>query len=76
MGYVLSGSVEVLTASGDRQRFDEGSALLEVMKTLHRGRAVDGPVELVVFYAGAEGIPTTVLPDSKEAAIWPCGKAK
>ena len=76
MGYVLSGSVEVLTASGDRQRFDEGSALLEVMKTLHRGRAVDGPVELVVFYAGAEGIPTTVLPDSEEATTWPCEAAK
>ena len=73
MGYVLRGSVEVVTARGDRQRFDEGSALLEVMTTMHRGRAVDGPVDIVVFYAGAEGIPTTVLPDSKEAATWACG---
>jgi quercetin dioxygenase-like cupin family protein len=73
MGYVLSGSVEVVTAQGDKRRFDKGDALVEVMKTPHRGRAVDGPVELIVFYAGAEDVPNTVMPGSEEAKHWTCG---
>lgn len=62
LGYVLKGKVEVETTSGKRIIFSEGESAVEVLGTLHRGRAVDGPVELVVFYAGAESIPTTVLP--------------
>ena len=73
MGYVLSGSVQVTTEHGKTQRFNAGSALVEVMKTAHRGRAVDGPVELLVFYAGADGVPVTVIPGSKQAETWPCG---
>lgn len=73
MGYVQHGSLDVETASGDKQRFEEGDAVVEVMNTLHRGRAVGGPVDIVVFYAGAEGVPTTVLPDTEEAKEWPCG---
>ena len=30
----------------------------------HRGRAVEAPVKIVVFYAGAEGMPVTVLPEN------------
>ncbi len=44
MGYVLRGTVEVETAGGKIRRFVEGNAVVEVMNTLHRGRAVDGPV--------------------------------
>jgi hypothetical protein len=33
-----------------------------VMRTVHRGKALKGPVEIVVFYAGAQDVPTTVLP--------------
>ena len=73
MGYVKNGSLYVETASGAKQRFEEGDAVVEVMNTLHRGRAIGGPVDIIVFYAGAEGIPTTVLPDTKEANEWPCG---
>ena len=76
MGYVLSGSVEVTTEHGKTRRFDAGSALVEVMETAHRGRAVDGPVELLVFYAGAEGVPLTVIPGSKQTETWPCGKGE
>ena len=72
MGYVLSGSVDVVTGDGDKRRFNEGNALVEVMNTAHRGSAVDGPVELVVFYAGAEGVPNTVMPGSEEAKRWTC----
>lgn len=34
------------------------------MRTVHKGRAVNGTVEIIVFYAGAKGIPTTVLPEN------------
>ena len=73
MGYLLRGTLEVETERGDTRRFEQGSSVVEVMNTLHRGQAVDGPVDIIVFYAGAEGIPTTVLPDSEEARVWPCG---
>ena len=73
MGYLLRGTLEVETERGGTERLEEGSAVVEVMNTMHRGRAVDGPVDIVVFYAGAEGVPTTVLPGSKEAEVWPCG---
>jgi len=73
MGYVLRGTVEVETELGDTQRIGEGSAVVEVMNTMHRGRAVSGPVDIIVFYAGAEGVPTTVLPGSDDAGAWPCG---
>ena len=76
MGYVLRGTVEVQTERGDTLRIGEGRALVEVMNTLHRGRAVDGPVDIIVFYAGAEGVPTTVLPGSEQAEAWPCGVDK
>ena len=73
MGYILRGTLEVETISGKTQRFDAGSSVVEVMKTSHRGRAVNGPVEVIVFYAGAVGIPTTVFPNGDQAATWPCG---
>ena len=72
-GYLLRGTVEVETENGDKILLEPGTALVEVMNTMHRGRAIGGPAEIVVFYAGAEGIPTTVLPGSDEAEQWPCG---
>lgn len=62
MGYVLKGTIEVETSSGKKTILKEGDSAIEVMRTLHRGRAVNGPVEIIVFYAGAESIPTTVMP--------------
>lgn len=72
MGYVLNGTLEVETQKGDKVRLEPGSSVVEVMNTAHRGLAVDGPVDIIVFYAGAEGIPTTVLPGSDESKKWPC----
>jgi len=62
-GYVLKGTIEVETREGRKTVFTEGQSVVEVMRTVHRGRAVDGPVEIVVFYAGASGVPVTVLPE-------------
>ena len=61
MGYVLKGSVEVETKSGEKIIFREGESAVEVMRTVHRGRAIDGPVEIIVFYAGSTEMPNTVL---------------
>jgi quercetin dioxygenase-like cupin family protein len=63
MGYVLNGTVEVETSSGRTASFSAGDALIEVMNTPHRGKAIGGPVEIVVFYAGAQGLPNTLVPD-------------
>jgi len=76
MGYLLRGTLEVETERGDTRRLEQGSAVVEVMNTLHRGRAVDGPVDIIVFYAGVEGVPTTVLPGSDDAKVWPCGATR
>lgn len=62
LGYILKGPVEVETKDGDSVLLKEGESAVEVLRTVHRGRAIDGPVEILVFYAGAVDIPTTVLP--------------
>jgi quercetin dioxygenase-like cupin family protein len=62
MGYVLKGVAEIETSDGKTKRIAAGEPLVEVMHTVHRGRAIDGPAEIVVFYAGAVGVPVTVLP--------------
>ena len=67
MGYVLKGSVEVETDKGDKTVLHQGESAIEVMKTVHRGKAVNGPAEIVVFYAGAEGVPNTVMLDDETA---------
>lgn len=67
MGYVLKGSVEVETDNGDKTVLHQGESAIEVMKTVHRGKAVNGPAEIVVFYAGAEGVPNTVMLDDEKA---------
>ncbi|MCB1843025.1 MAG: cupin domain-containing protein [Halioglobus sp.] len=68
LGYVLTGVVEVETRNGDKAVFRAGEAVVEVMRTVHRGVALEAPVEILVFYAGASGLPTTVLPGQTEAA--------
>ena len=62
LGYILEGTVEVETKSGKKVTLSEGESVVEVLRTLHRGKALDGPVEILVFYAGAETVPNTVLP--------------
>lgn len=61
MGYVLSGRLRVETAHNDKTHFEAGQSVVEVMRTPHVGTAVEGPVEIVVFYAGDTNTPNTVL---------------
>jgi quercetin dioxygenase-like cupin family protein len=62
LGYILKGRIEVETQSGESSVFREGESVVEVLGTLHRGKALGGPVEIVVFYAGSTSAPNTVLP--------------
>jgi len=64
MGYVLKGAIEVETADGRTKVMREGEPAVEVFRTVHRGKAVGGPVEIIVFYAGSTDMPTTVLPEN------------
>ncbi|SRR6266704_6881959 len=62
--YVLSGTLEVRLRSGTVKRLQAGDTLVEVVDTVHNGRAVgDQAVKLIVFYAGAVGKPLTVKRD-------------
>jgi hypothetical protein len=44
----------------------EGESVIEVLRTVHRGKAIGGPVEIIVFYAGATDIPNTVFPENDQ----------
>ena len=61
-GYVLHGELVIETKEGKKITFEEGESVVEVMRTIHRGQAINGPVELIVFYAGSTTVPNTVLP--------------
>ena len=60
-GYVVSGQI-TLEIRGTRKRktIDAGQALAESVATVHRGYTTNQPVELVVFYAGAVGLPLSI----------------
>ena len=56
--YILSGELTIEDRrSGQSRRVKQGEALAEMVNITHRGVTGDEPVELVVFYAGSEGIP-------------------
>ena len=56
--YILSGELTVESRDGGQVRlFKKGEALAEMVDLTHRGKTGDVPVELIVFYAGSQGIP-------------------
>ena len=60
--YVLSGELTVEKKDGGEKRIlTAGQVLPETVDTLHRGVAGDQPVVLIVFYAGAKGIPLSQI---------------
>ena len=67
-GHILSGQLLVETLGGKIITLKGGESVIEVMNTLHRGKAINGDVELVVFYAGAKGVPNTIMQDSPLSA--------
>ncbi|WPN47533.1 MULTISPECIES: cupin domain-containing protein [unclassified Pseudomonas] len=57
-GYILSGELIIEGRdNGQTRRIKQGEALAEMVDIAHRGVTGDEPVELIVFYAGSEGIP-------------------
>ncbi len=67
MGYVLNGTVKVQLKNGREATFGPGETVVEVMRTLHRGQGVGGDAELLVFYAGAKGLPVSFTHGEKDA---------
>ena len=59
---ILQGRLELKLTDGTTKIFSKGEALVEVVNTVHSGKAL-GPsdVHLIVFYAGENGIPSTIL---------------
>lgn len=56
--YVLSGHLTVEKQSdGSKKTIHAGETLAETVGTIHRGFTEDEPVTLIVFYAGAKGLP-------------------
>jgi quercetin dioxygenase-like cupin family protein len=59
--YVLSGQLVLEKRdTKERKTFHAGEALAETVNTIHRGYTTDQPTELVVFYAGAPGLPLSI----------------
>lgn len=55
--YVLSGSLTVEKKDGTTKMLHAGEVLAELVNEVHRGVAGDSDVVLIVFYAGASGLP-------------------
>ena len=59
---ILDGTLELHLQNGTKKRYESGDALIEVVNTLHSGKAIgDIDVDLIVFYAGGKGQQTTIL---------------
>ena len=59
---ILDGTLELHLQNGTKKIYERGDALIEVVDTLHSGKAMgDKDVNLIVFYAGEKGRQTTIL---------------
>jgi quercetin dioxygenase-like cupin family protein len=59
--YVASGQITLeIRRTRKRKTFFAGQALAESVATVHRGYTTSQPVDLVVFYAGAVGLPLSI----------------
>ncbi|PWU10815.1 MAG: cupin [Verrucomicrobia bacterium] len=55
--YVLSGKLIIEKESGEKKEANAGQAVLETVNSIHRGKTGNSSAELIVFYAGALGLP-------------------
>ena len=56
-GYVLSGELTLEERDGVRKHLVAGEAISETVNRVHRGVTGEASVVLIVFYAGAPGLP-------------------
>lgn len=62
-GMVLRGELTVVAADGRTRTFAAGEAVVEMVNAAHYGEnRWNEEVELVMFYAGAEGVPLSEKP--------------
>jgi quercetin dioxygenase-like cupin family protein len=60
-GVLVSGQLKVVTLDGATHELRAGDALIEVVDTWHYGtNEGKTPADIIVFYAGAAGQPTSV----------------
>lgn len=60
-GYVISGTLTVIAADGNRRDFKKGDAIIEMVNKPHYGENSGAdPVELIMFYAGTEDLQLSV----------------
>lgn len=63
VAYVVSGELTVEKQDGSLTRhFTAGQTVPEIVNVAHRGVTGDQAVELLVFYAGASGLPLSAKP--------------
>lgn len=62
--YVTAGSVKVVKLNGEEKTFKAGEGLIEVVNRWHKGVFVEDS-ELIVFYAGVEGMALSFKKDAK-----------
>lgn len=61
-GILLTGELEVIDEHGNLLKMKAGDPLIEVVNTIHTGKNTgDVPAEIVVFYAGTEGVKITEI---------------
>lgn len=64
IAYIVAGEITVEKQdSGEKRVFRAGEAMAEVVNSPHRGYTGEQAAELVVFYAGAEGLPLVIKQD-------------
>jgi D-alanyl-D-alanine dipeptidase len=68
-GYLLSGELTVEYATGESRVFETGDGILEAQHTVHNGHnRGNEPISMLVFSAGAPGVPTFELADPPRPA--------
>jgi quercetin dioxygenase-like cupin family protein len=61
-GILLKGELTVISEANDTLYLKAGEPIVELVNTWHFGQNDGtGPVEIIVFYAGIQGTPITIL---------------
>lgn len=65
-GVLLKGTLTVISEQNDTLHLKAGDPIVELVNTWHYGENEGKvPAEIIVFYAGVEGTPITVLKEKK-----------
>ncbi len=76
VGYVLAGRLRVEKENGESREVHAGEALPELVGARHHGVTGDEGVELIVFYAGARGLPISVPQPAPVGAASPTASGR